>query len=106
VKFSSVISIQIFSLKNANPSINEIHVENDYFPLPSKFEMNNIKILLEDTLSSGVFRLHVTYSDGHNAAVGGVIDMASHGCPFLDTLHMVEHHPSILKITTWLHPFY
>jgi hypothetical protein len=22
-----------------NPSINEIHVENDYFPLPSKFEM-------------------------------------------------------------------
>jgi hypothetical protein len=40
VKFSSVVSIQIFSLKNANPSINEIHVENNYFPLPSKFEMN------------------------------------------------------------------
>jgi hypothetical protein len=39
VKFSSVISIQIFSLKNANPSLNEIHAENDYFPLPSKFEM-------------------------------------------------------------------
>jgi hypothetical protein len=39
VKFSSVVSIQIFSIKNANPSINEIHVENDYFPLSSKFEM-------------------------------------------------------------------
>jgi hypothetical protein len=39
VKFSSVVSIQIFSLKNANPSINEKHVENDYFLLPSKFEM-------------------------------------------------------------------
>jgi hypothetical protein len=39
VKFSSVVTIQIFSLKNANTSINEIHVENDYFPLPSKFEM-------------------------------------------------------------------
>jgi hypothetical protein len=39
VKFSSVVSIQIFSLKNVNPSINEIHVENDYFPLPSKFKM-------------------------------------------------------------------
>jgi hypothetical protein len=38
VKFSSVISIQIFSLKNANPSFNKIHVENDYFPLPSKFK--------------------------------------------------------------------
>jgi hypothetical protein len=39
VKFSSVVSIQIFSLKNANPSFYKIHVENDYFPLPSKFEM-------------------------------------------------------------------
>jgi hypothetical protein len=39
VKFSSVVSIQIFSLKNANPFINEIHVENDYFPLPSKFKV-------------------------------------------------------------------
>jgi hypothetical protein len=37
--FSSVISIQIFSVKNANPSFYEIHVENNYFPLPSKFEM-------------------------------------------------------------------
>jgi hypothetical protein len=42
VKFSSIVSIQIFSLKNANPSINEIHVENNYFPLPSKFEMNTL----------------------------------------------------------------
>jgi hypothetical protein len=39
VRFSSIVSIQIFSLKNANSSFNEIHVENDYFPLPSKFEM-------------------------------------------------------------------
>jgi hypothetical protein len=39
VKFSSIGSIQIFSVKNANPSINEIYVENDYFPLSSKFEM-------------------------------------------------------------------
>jgi hypothetical protein len=39
MKFSSIVFIQIFSLKNANPSFNEIHVENDYFPLPSKFEM-------------------------------------------------------------------
>jgi hypothetical protein len=39
VKFSSVVFIQIFSPKNANSFINEIHVENDYFPLPSMFEM-------------------------------------------------------------------
>jgi hypothetical protein len=40
MKFSSVVSIQNFGLKNANPSFNEIHVENDYFPLPSKFKMH------------------------------------------------------------------
>jgi hypothetical protein len=55
VKFSSVVSIQIFSLKNANPSINEIHVENDYFPLPSKFEIDallkNVKIF--NTIAGG-----------------------------------------------------
>jgi hypothetical protein len=32
--------------------------------------------------------------------------MASHGCPLLDTLHMVKYHPRILKITTWLHLIY
>jgi hypothetical protein len=32
--------------------------------------------------------------------------MASHGCPLLDTLHMVEHHPRIFEITTGLHPLY
>jgi hypothetical protein len=39
VKFSSIISIQIFSVKNTNPSFYEIHVENNYFPLLSKFKM-------------------------------------------------------------------
>jgi hypothetical protein len=39
VKFSSVISIQIFSVKNANPSFYSKRVENAYFPLPSKFKM-------------------------------------------------------------------
>jgi hypothetical protein len=57
-------------------------------------------------LNSGVFQLHVTYNDGHNAAIDGVIDIVSLVCPFLDTLHMVEHHPCVLKITTWLHPFH
>jgi hypothetical protein len=32
--------------------------------------------------------------------------MASHGCLLLDTLHMVEHHPRVFKITTRLHPLY
>jgi hypothetical protein len=67
---------------------------------------NNIEILPEDTLSYSIFRVHVTYGNGYNAAVDGVIDMASHGCLLLDTLHMVEHHPRVFKITTRLHPLY
>jgi hypothetical protein len=43
VKYSSVVSIQIFSLKNANPSINKIH---DYFPLPSKFKMHSTELIV------------------------------------------------------------
>ena len=32
--------------------------------------------------------------------------MASHGCPLLDTLHMVEHHLHVFEITTRLHLLY
>jgi hypothetical protein len=39
VKFSSVVSIQIFSVKNVNPSFYAKYIENGYFLLPSKFEM-------------------------------------------------------------------
>jgi hypothetical protein len=39
MKFSRVVYIQFFCFKNANPSFNKIHVENNYFPLPSKFKM-------------------------------------------------------------------
>jgi hypothetical protein len=39
-KLFSVVSIQIFRVKNANPSFYAKHVENNYFPLPSKFKMN------------------------------------------------------------------
>jgi hypothetical protein len=39
MKFSSVISIQVFSIKNANPSFYSKCVEDTYFPLPSQFEM-------------------------------------------------------------------
>jgi hypothetical protein len=39
MKFSSVVSIQIFSVKNANPSFYAKYIENKYFSLPSKFKM-------------------------------------------------------------------
>jgi hypothetical protein len=37
--------------------------------------------------------------------VSGVIEVANHCCPLLDTLHMVKYSLGILKITTRLHLF-
>jgi hypothetical protein len=54
-------------------------------------------------LRRDILRLHITYCNSHNPAVGQVIDMESHGCPPLDTLDMVKHDPNILQITVWLH---
>jgi hypothetical protein len=39
-KFFSIVSVQIFSIKNANPYFYVNYVENNYFPLLSMFEMN------------------------------------------------------------------
>jgi hypothetical protein len=36
---SSIVPIQIFCIKNVNPSFYAKHVENAYFPLPFKFEL-------------------------------------------------------------------
>jgi hypothetical protein len=38
-KVSSIVSIHSISIKNVKPSFYGKHVENDYFPLLSKFEM-------------------------------------------------------------------
>jgi hypothetical protein len=67
---------------------------------------NNIQILPEDALSNCILLLHVTNGDGHNKAASGVIEVASHCCPFLDMLNVVKHNPRVLKITTWLHPLH
>jgi hypothetical protein len=35
----------------------------------------------------------------------GVIDVASHGGPMLDTLDMIEYDPHVLQISSELHSF-
>jgi hypothetical protein len=45
-----------------------------------------------DTLDLRVIRLYVTYSNGHDLAIR---------C--LNTFDMVEHEPSVLEISSWLH---
>src|SRR6202161_4771595 len=66
-------------------------------------EHNLIEPMAKKALRRDILRLHITYCNSHNSAVGRVIDMASHGRPPLDTLDMVKHDPSILQITVWLH---
>jgi hypothetical protein len=55
VKFSSVVSIEIFRVKNANPYFYAKRIENGYFPLPSKFEMMtpNVDVLINAKLNVG-----------------------------------------------------
>jgi hypothetical protein len=54
VTFSSVVSIQICIVKNANPSFYIIHVENDYFPLPFEFKMYKHMFFHPTALVNGI----------------------------------------------------
>jgi hypothetical protein len=56
-----------------------------------------------DTLDLRVFRLHVTYGDGHDLAIRCIVYVTRHCGPFFDTLDKVKHEPSVLEISSWLH---
>jgi hypothetical protein len=56
-----------------------------------------------DTLDLRVLQLYVTYGDGHDLAICCIVHVICHCVPFLDTLDMVKHEPSVLKISSWLH---
>ena len=56
-----------------------------------------------DTLDLRIFRLHVTYGDGHDLAICCIILVTCHCGPFFDMLNMVKYEPSVLKISSWLH---
>ena len=62
-----------------------------------------IEFSLHDTLDLCVLRLHVTYSNGHDLAIHCIVHVTCHCSPFLDTLDMVKHEPSVLEISSWLH---
>jgi hypothetical protein len=53
-----------------------------------------------NTLDLGVLRLHVTYGDGHDLAIRCIVHVTCHCGPFFDTLDMVKHEPSVLKISS------
>jgi hypothetical protein len=53
-----------------------------------------------DALDLRVLRLHVTYGDGHDLAIRCIVHVTCHCGPFFDTLDMVKHEPSVLKISS------
>jgi hypothetical protein len=65
-----------------------------------------VEFSLHDTLYLRVLRLHVTYSNSHDLAIGYIVHMVHHCGPLLDTLNMVKHEPHVLQISSWLHALY
>jgi hypothetical protein len=51
-------------------------------------------------LSFCVLKLHVINRNCHDLSIDQIVNMIGHGCPSLNTLYMIEHHPHILKIVT------
>ena len=62
-----------------------------------------VEVLHENYLSIFVLKLEVATSDGHDAVAHLVLDVVLHGGATNDPLNMIEHDPSILEITAWLH---
>jgi hypothetical protein len=69
----------------------------------TKLEHHFVLFCPHDTLSFCGFKLHVTNCNGEHFVVHQVINMTSHGGPFLNTFDMIKHQPTILQITTRLH---
>jgi hypothetical protein len=66
---------------------------------------NVVEVVPEQHLSILVLRLEVAASDGYDALVGSVINVAGHGDPLCVAFDMVGHDPSMLEITARLHAF-
>jgi hypothetical protein len=64
-----------------------------------------IEVLPKYHLSSSILGLHITDRNRHDSTICGVIDVASHGGPMLDTLDVIEYDPCFLQISSGLHLF-
>ena len=62
-----------------------------------------VEVLQGKNLSIIVLGLKVATIDGHDALVGSVVYVASHGGPLGDVFDMVRRDPSMLEISTRLY---
>jgi hypothetical protein len=68
--------------------------------LHAVFSHEIVEFSPHDTLDLCVLRLHVTYGDCHDLAIRCIVHVIHHCGPFLDTLDMVKHEPSILETSS------
>jgi hypothetical protein len=67
------------------------------------FLLNNyIQLPPPNALNFRVLGLHVINHNCHDLSIDRIVNIMGHGCPSLNTLYMIEHHPRILKIITRL----
>jgi hypothetical protein len=64
-----------------------------------------VEVVPEQYLSILVLRSEVAASDGHDALIGTIVNVAGHGGPLGDAFDMVGHDPNMLEITARLHTF-
>jgi len=69
----------------------------------TKPEHHVVHFCPHDTLNFCGFKLHVTNCNGEHFVIQQVLNMTSHGGPFLNMLDMIKHQPTILQITIRLH---
>jgi hypothetical protein len=69
----------------------------------TKLEHHLIQSFPHDTHSFCGFKLHVANCNVEHFVIHYVVNMTSHGGPFLNTFNMIKHQPTILQITTRLH---
>jgi hypothetical protein len=62
-----------------------------------------IQVLPENHLRSTILELHIANRNGHHSTISGVVNVASHGGPILDTLDVIEHDPRVFQISSGLH---
>ena len=66
---------------------------------------NIIKVLPKYILNNCILSLLTAHHNRHDLTICGVIDVASHCDPMLDTLDVIEHDPYVFQISSRLHSF-
>ena len=71
---------------------NTVPYHNIIYILPKYYLRSNI-----------ILWLHIADRNSHDSTISGAVDVASHGCPMLDTHDVIKHDPRMFQISSRLH---